>query len=80
MEKQINNRHKYTKKEDDFLRKNVSKYTLKELTKRFNQKFNYQLSESAIANRKSMLGIKSGLVGGRFEKGQKAFNKRFKVG
>ena len=68
-------KHKYSKIEDQFLINNVKGITLKELTERFNNKFNLKLSESAIANRKVKLNIQSGIVGGQFVKGQTAFNK-----
>ena len=63
-------RHKYSKIEDQFLIDNVKGITLKELTERFNNKFNMKLSESAISNRKAKLNIQSGIVGGQFVKGQ----------
>lgn len=68
-------RHKYSKIEDQFLIDNVKGITLKELTERFNNKFNLKLSESSIANRKVKLNIQSGIVGGQFVKGQTSFNK-----
>lgn len=67
--------HKYTKEEDIFLINNVKGITLKELTNRFNEKFNLNLSESAIGNRKHKLGLKSGIVGGQFQKGSIPMNK-----
>lgn len=67
--------HKYSKVEDQFLIDNVKGITLKELTNRFNERFNVNLAESSIAHRKAKLGIKSGIVGGQFVRGQKAFNK-----
>lgn len=67
--------HKYSKIEDQFLIDNVKGITLKELTRRFNEKFNLNLTESSISNRKVKLGIKSGIVGGQFVKGQTSFNK-----
>lgn len=67
--------HKYSKTEDQFLIDNVKGITLKELTNRFNKKFNVNLTESSISNRKVKLGIKSGIVGGQFVKGQTSFNK-----
>ena len=72
-------RHIYSKKEDEFLINNVRGITLKELTNRFNKKFNLNITESSIANRKVKLGIKSGIVGGRFEKGQTSWNKGKKM-
>lgn len=71
-------RHKYTYEQDQFLIDNVKGTTFKELHKRFNKRFNLNLSESAIHNRKTKLHIKSGIVGGRFEKGNIPFNKGLK--
>lgn len=68
-------KHYYTKEEDEFLKRNVKGTTLKELTKRFNNNFNYTLSESAIANRKNKLCLSSGITGGQFKKGHKPHNK-----
>ena len=68
-------RHKYTCEEIQFLIDNVKEITLKELTDRFNNKFKWNLSESAIAHQKNKLGLTSGIVGGQFQKGQTPFNK-----
>ena len=68
-------RHIYTNEENQFLFDNVKGITLKELTKKFNDRFRCNLSESAIANRKYKLGLTSGIVGGQFQKGQVPFNK-----
>mgnify|MGYP000006658893 FL=1 len=68
-------RHIYSKIEDEFLINNVRGITLKELTDRFNKKFNLNMTESSISNRKVKLGIQSGIVGGQFVKGQTSFNK-----
>ena len=68
-------RHKYTKEEDNFLIKNVKGKTLKELTNMINKEFNLNLTENSISNRKVKLGIKSGNIGGRFEKGHIPANK-----
>lgn len=67
--------HKYSKEEYQFLINNVKGITLRELTKRFNEKFNTNVSENAISNQKTKLGIRSGIVGGRFEKGHIPANK-----
>ena len=72
-------RHIYSKIEDEFLINDVKGITLKELSTRFNKKFNLNITESSIANRKVKLGIKSGIVGGRFEKGQVSWNKGKKM-
>ena len=68
-------RHIYSIEEEKFLIDNVKGITLKELTNRFNKNFNYNLSESAIANRKNKLGLSSGITGGQFKKGNIPFNK-----
>ncbi|MEE3344592.1 MAG: HNH endonuclease [Bacilli bacterium] len=71
-------RHKYSEEEDDFLKNNVKGISIKELTNMFNKKFNYNLSVSAIENRKTKLKIKSGINPGRFKKGNTPFNKGMK--
>lgn len=72
-------RHKYSIEEYQFLINNVKGITLKELTERFNRKFNLNVSENAIANQKNKLGISSGIVGGQFQKGQVPYNKGKKM-
>lgn len=72
MEKVI---HKYSPEEDKFILENVKGITLKELTKRFNKKFKVNVKEESISNRKTRIGAKSGIVGGRFEKGHVPANK-----
>ena len=71
--------HKYSKIEDEFLINNVKGITLKELTNRFNKEFGLNVKESSISNRKITLGIKSGIVGGQFVKGQIPHNKGKKM-
>lgn len=68
-------RHYYSEEEDNFLIDNVKGISLKELREQFNKKFGYNLSESAIANRKNKLGLSSGIKGGQFQKGSVPFNK-----
>lgn len=68
-------RHVYSVEEHQFIIDNVEGITLKELTRRFNKKFNLNVTENAIANRKNILGLRSGIVGGRFEKGHIPANK-----
>lgn len=68
-------RHKWSEKEEQWLTKNVKGITLKELTNRYNKKFNMNLSESAIATRKNKLNLHSGITGGQFQKGQISWNK-----
>lgn len=69
------NRHKFTKEENDFLIENVKGITLAELTKRFNEKFNTNLSTGKIANKKNKLHLTSGITGGQFKKGHISHNK-----
>lgn len=71
--------HKYSKQEIQFLRDNVEGISLKELTRRFNQHFNTNLSENSIAAQKNKHRLKSGIVGGRFEKGHIPANKGQKM-
>lgn len=68
-------RHYYSQEENNFLIDNVKGISLKELREQFNKKFGYNLSESAIANRKNKLGLSSGIKGGQFQKGSVPFNK-----
>lgn len=68
-------RHIYSDEEHQFIIDNVEGITLKELTKRFNEKFNLNVTENAIANRKNILGLRSGIVGGQFQKGHIPANK-----
>lgn len=67
--------HKYSAEEHQFLIDNVKGITLKELTRRFNKKFNTNVSENAISNQKTKLGIRSGILGGQFPKGHIPANK-----
>ena len=67
--------HKWSEKEEEWLTQNVKGITLKELTKRYNKKFNMNLSERAIASRKSKLNLHSGITGGQFQKGYIPQNK-----
>ena len=66
---------KYKDEHIEFIKNNVKGITLKELTNSFNEKFNMDVSESAIANIKNKYNLQSGLVGGQFVKGQVSFNK-----
>lgn len=65
---------KYTEEQLNFIKENVVN-TEKELVKMFNEKFLKNITVGILGNIKSKLGVKSGLIGGRFEKGQKSFNK-----
>lgn len=58
-----------------FLKDNVKGITEKELLKRFNEHFGCNASLSSVNNQKNKLKLSNGIVGGRFEKGRKPFNK-----
>ena len=73
------NNIKYKKEHIEFIKNNVQGITLKELTNRFNKKFNMNVSESAISNIKTKNNLYSGIVGGQFKKGQVPFNKGKKM-
>lgn len=70
---------KYKDEHIEFVKNNVKGITLKELTNKFNKEFNMNVSESAIANIKNKHNLQSGIVGGRFEKGQTSWNKGKKM-
>lgn len=65
---------KYTDEQIQFIKDNVVN-TEKDLTEMVNKKFGTNYSVSSISNLKTKLGIRSGLVGGQFQKGQPAYNK-----
>lgn len=56
----------YTQDEIDFIRENVKGSTLRELTKRFNDKFGLNISEVSMARRKSKYGLRSNYNAGWF--------------
>lgn len=66
---------KYRDEHIEFLRENVKGITLRELTNRFNKKFNMNVNESAISNLKTKYNLASGIVGGQFPKGHIPANK-----
>ncbi len=74
-----NNKRKFKDEHIEFLKENVKGITLKELTERFNNKFGMNISESAVSNLKHKYNLQSGIVGGRFEKGQVSWNKGKKM-
>lgn len=69
-----NGLHKYTKEEVEFLRENYPKFSLLELTKMFNEKFNCNIYYRTLSSAMKRKGIKSGRTG-CFEKGCISFNK-----
>lgn len=69
------NKSKFKREHITFLRENVKGISLKELTIRFNNEFNMNLTESCIANLKYKYNLKSGITGGQFVKGHVPLNK-----
>lgn len=63
-----NNKRKFKDEHIQFLKDNVKGISLKELTKRFNKHFKLDVNESTISNLKLKYNLKSGIVGGQFEK------------
>lgn len=73
------NKRKFNNEHIEFLRKNVKGITLKELTNKFNKEFEMNITESAVSNLKYKYNLQSGIVGGRFKKGQVSWNKGKKM-
>lgn len=71
----MSQRHKYSEEEIQFLRDNVNNSSLKQLTDSFNKHFGTDLTEQAISMQKVKYGLKSGKVGGQFQKGHVPSNK-----
>lgn len=71
--------HLWTKEEIRFLKDNVKGISLKELTKRINNQFHLNISESAVANQKAKYSLLSGVNSGCFEKGHVPINKGKKM-
>ena len=70
-----NKRHCYTEEEIEFLKNNVKGITLKELTEKFNKKFECNVTKSAIVNRKTKYNLKSEINTGWFKKGYIPYHK-----
>lgn len=68
-------KHRYSVDEIEYITNNVPGRTLKELCSMVNAKFNLNITEEMLSNFKSKRGLKSGLVGGQFQKGNIPFNK-----
>lgn len=66
---------RYTDEQNDFLREYVPGHTEAETVAAYRERFGVTLRKSQLANRKTKLGVTSGTHGGRFQKGQAAFNK-----
>jgi len=71
-------KYNYSEENVKFLIENVKGISHKELTKRFNERFNTNLSENAIANMKRKLKLTNG-INTKFKKGQTSWNKGKKM-
>lgn len=65
---------KYTEEHIEYLREITPGRTNKEITKMFNEKFNLNISESALAQVRRRRGIKTG-SDGKYKKGHEPWNK-----
>lgn len=75
MKKYPKNRHYYTDEEIAFLAENVKDIPLDELTKKFNERFNLNVSVKAISHQKFKHGLKSDINYSHFKKGATPWNK-----
>lgn len=66
---------KWTEEHFQFLREVVPGHSEKEIQKALEDKFGIKTSIGNISNLKNMAGVKSGTVGGQFQKGQVSWNK-----
>lgn len=71
-------KYNYSEENVKFLIENVEGISHRELTKRFNERFNTNLSESALANMKRKLNLTNG-IDTKFKKGQTSCNKGRKM-
>ena len=66
---------KWNKEHFQFLREFVPGHSEKEIQKALEDKFGIKTSIGNIGNLKNMAGVKSGTIGGQFQKGQVSWNK-----
>lgn len=65
----------WTEEHDAFLRGFIPGHSQAEIARAFEERFGIALTISQIKNRKRKLGVNSGTIGGRFQKGVPARNK-----
>lgn len=68
-------RRVYTAEENDFFREYVPGHHWQEIADEFEKRFGRRLTQRQVNNRKIELGLKSGTVGGRHEKGNVPWSK-----
>lgn len=68
--------HKWTPEDDEFIRTYAPGHLINEIQEEYKRRFNTPApTASAIQNRKTQLGVKSGIRGGCFEKNMTPWNK-----
>lgn len=65
----------YTDEQLDFLRRFIPGHSERQIIKAFAERFGVTLTTAKVGNLKAKLGVKSGTIGGRFEKGNRPANK-----
>lgn len=61
---------RYTPEMDDFLRSFIPGHTWQEIARAFEERFGHPMTKRIVENNKRRLGVLSGTIGGRFEKGR----------